>query len=40
MLEVGDGLIIGSYLKKDGVTWNPVDPERVKKFIDKVNSVI
>lgn len=40
VLEVGDGLIIGSYLKKDGVTWNPVDPERVKKFIDKVNSVI
>lgn len=39
VLKVADGLIIGSHLKFDGYTWNPVDPERVKRFIDKVNSL-
>lgn len=38
ILNVADGLIVGSHLKKDGITWNHVDPERVKKFMDKVNS--
>jgi membrane complex biogenesis BtpA family protein len=40
LLKVADGAIVGTSLKKNGVTWNPVDPERVKKFIDKVNSVV
>ena len=26
MLEVADGCIVGSSLKVDGYTWNPVDP--------------
>lgn len=37
ILSIADGCVIGSHLKLDGNTWNPVDPERVKRFIDKVN---
>jgi uncharacterized protein len=33
-LEVADGAIVGSDLKRDGHTWNPVDPERVKRFME------
>jgi uncharacterized protein len=32
-LRYADGCIVGSSLKVDGVTWNPVDPERAKRFI-------
>ena len=32
-LEVSDGCIVGSDLKEDGYTWNPVDPARVKRFL-------
>lgn len=35
-LQVTDGVIVGSSLKKDGYTWNPVDPERVKAFMSEV----
>jgi membrane complex biogenesis BtpA family protein len=35
-LQVADGVIVGSSLKKDGYTWNPVDPERVKAFMVEV----
>ncbi|MBT7912770.1 SgcQ protein, partial [Candidatus Bathyarchaeota archaeon] len=27
---------VGSSLKVDGYTWNPVDPQRVKDFMAKV----
>jgi membrane complex biogenesis BtpA family protein len=33
ILEIADGAIVGTALKKDGYTWNPVDPERVKRFM-------
>lgn len=33
-LEVADGAIVGSDLKRDGYTWNPVDPDRVERFIE------
>lgn len=33
-LEVADGAIVGSDLKRDGYTWNPVDPERVRRFME------
>jgi len=36
-LSVADGAIVGSSLKVDGYTWNPVDPERVKMLMKKVN---
>ncbi len=38
-LSVADGAVVGSSLKVDGYTWNPVDPERVKAFMDKVKSL-
>ncbi|MBS7811874.1 BtpA/SgcQ family protein [Roseococcus pinisoli] len=31
-----DGVVVGTHLKRDGVTWNAVDPERVKRFMDVV----
>lgn len=33
-LNVADGVIVGSDLKEDGYTWNPVDPNRVRRFMD------
>ena len=33
-LEAADGVIVGSDLKTDGHTWNPVDAERVKRFLE------
>lgn len=32
-LEVADGCIVGSDLKTDGYTWNPIDPRRVRAFM-------
>ena len=32
-LEVADGIIVGTDLKKDGYTWNPVDAARVERFM-------
>ncbi|MEA2782715.1 MAG: uncharacterized protein QOK29_4259 [Rhodospirillaceae bacterium] len=36
ILSVADGCIIGTHFKRDGNTWNPVDGERVKRFMDVV----
>ncbi|WP_299288429.1 BtpA/SgcQ family protein [Thermoflexus sp.] len=33
LLPHADGVIVGSSLKVDGITWNPVDPERVRSFM-------
>ena len=38
-LKTADGVIVGSNLKVDGHTWNPVDPKRVKAFMAAVNEV-
>lgn len=35
-LSVADGVIVGSSLKVDGYTWNPVDENRVKAFMAEV----
>ena len=35
-LKVADGVIVGSGLKVDGRTWNPVDPDRVTAFMAEV----
>lgn len=35
-LSVADGVIVGSDLKVDGGTWNPVDPDRAERFMAKV----
>lgn len=39
LLSVADGAIVGTALKKDSYTFNPVDPEKVKRFMDKVNKL-
>jgi membrane complex biogenesis BtpA family protein len=36
-LRVADGVIVGSGLKVDGQTWNPVDPDRVAAFMAEVH---
>jgi predicted TIM-barrel enzyme len=36
MLRIGDGVIVGTSLKVDGVTWNPVDPERARRMVQLV----
>jgi membrane complex biogenesis BtpA family protein len=36
--KYADGCIVGSDLKLDGHTWNEVDPERAKRFIDAARS--
>jgi hypothetical protein len=38
-LSVADGAIVGSSLKEDGYTWNPVDPLRVERLMEQVNQV-
>ena len=39
IFKIADGCVIGSSLKYEGITWNNIDPERVKKFMDKVNKL-
>ncbi|MDQ2683492.1 MAG: SgcQ protein, partial [Chloroflexota bacterium] len=39
LLEYADGAVVGSSLKVDGVTWNPVDGARVTALMDVVRSV-
>lgn len=36
ILRHADGAVVGTHLKRDGVTWNPVDPDRVRRFMDVV----
>ncbi len=38
-LAVADGAIVGSDLKVDGYTWNPVDPDRATRFMNEVHAV-
>ena len=36
ILALADGVIIASSLKRDGVWWNPVDPDRAQTFMAEV----
>jgi len=36
ILAVADGCVIGTHFKQGGITWNPVDGDRVKRFMDAV----
>lgn len=38
-LSIADGVVIGTHFKIDGDTWNAVDGERVKRFMDVVAQV-
>ena len=37
-LDIADGAFVGTSFKKDGVFWNQIDKDRVKAFMDKVNT--
>jgi predicted TIM-barrel enzyme len=37
-LPVADGVIVGTSLKVDGITWNPVDPDRAQRLMDAARS--
>jgi len=39
IFAISDGCIIGTHFKVDGNTWNPVDGERVKRFMDFANTL-
>lgn len=39
ILGIADGCVIGTHLKVDGITWNPVDPARVRRFMDHVRTL-
>ena len=39
VMAVADGCVIGTHFKVDGDTWNPVDRDRVRRFMDKVNAL-
>lgn len=39
VLGVADGCVVGSALKVDGNTWNPVDPDRAAEFMERVRAV-
>jgi membrane complex biogenesis BtpA family protein len=39
IFAICDGCVIGTHFKVDGVTWNPVDGERVKRFMDVANQI-
>jgi len=36
IMKVADGAIVGTSLKVDGITWNPVDPKRARALMDAV----
>jgi membrane complex biogenesis BtpA family protein len=39
LLEHADGAVVGSSLKKDGITWNPVERQRVTALMETVRAV-
>ncbi|MBN9016068.1 MAG: BtpA/SgcQ family protein [Rhizobiales bacterium] len=39
VMSLASGCVIGTHFKHDGITWNAVDPARVKRFMDKVNGL-
>ena len=38
VLSISDGVIVGSSLKVDGDTWNPVDEERATEFMNRARA--
>jgi len=39
ILDVADGVIVGTSLKADAVTWNPVDPARAHRFMETARKI-
>ena len=38
LLPLVDGAVVGTSLKREGITWNPVDPERVRALMEAVRA--
>ncbi len=38
-LQIADGAVVGTFFKRDGHIWNPVDPRRVEEFMAVVRRV-
>jgi predicted TIM-barrel enzyme len=38
ILAVADAVIVGTSLKVDGITWNPVDPARAQRLMEAARS--
>jgi uncharacterized protein len=38
-LAIADGVIVGTALKRDGHTWNEVDPQRAREFMRQAREV-
>ena len=36
ILSLADGVVVGTSLKVDGITWNPVDEDRARRFMTRV----
>ena len=36
ILAIADGAVVGTHFKRDGDTWNPVDRDRVGRFMEAV----
>jgi uncharacterized protein len=39
VLDVADGIIVGTSIKFDGDTWKPMDPDRVKRLVERVKEL-
>jgi membrane complex biogenesis BtpA family protein len=39
VLAIADGALVGTSLKVDGVTWNPVDPVQARRLMDVVHGL-
>jgi membrane complex biogenesis BtpA family protein len=39
IMKHADGAVVGTHFKRDGNTWNEVDGERVKRFMDVVSGL-
>ncbi len=39
ILTIADGAVVGTHFKQDGNTWNPVDGERVARFMEQVGEL-
>ena len=39
ILAIADGAVVGTHFKRDGDTWNPVDGDRVRQFMEAVDGL-
>ena len=39
ILSIADGCIVGTHFKLGGITWNSIDEDRVKRFMDLVDQI-